>query len=642
MDVKRIGAFIKELRKEKNMTQEDLADALFVSGKTVSRWETGSTLPDLITLQSIAEYFGVDIRELIDGKRYPEKKEAEETSAETDGVASPAEDTEKETVRKMAEYSDKKEKRNSRRKWFISLLILLGVLASAALFFMKKCNDDLDRVRSVTFTGEVTHYETKRNGDLELCLLSEETQIVRVLVTEDTQMTDILKLRIQAKQRGLILQAQAIYTERELRASGKYGLDHAYRTEALYLVSEQTVPYDPESGLRKPLLELREGYTVSQAERDGCVVVDGGTLLHGEIRLAEFVKRAAEGIPSLIRVYNAFRATSSGMAYCLKELEYTGSAYILTYYDQTGDTHEWFLSQKSYQYLKEETFVRYERTTKAYLLTDDLTATFEGWLKRIVSSYYPLPSDAAYENFEVFLSYDISQPLNQGRPVYGIESASLEENGPIMRCVLGHGQTSGIFTYTLEVYGEKEGLLASRVFRSEWMDLSLVLEDEHLPNADGSFTARTKVRVKGVRHDGKTILYDIVLKDGQLDLLEIPWQPKEGQVYGNITLEDAAIVKELALDHMYKTLTDSEFPIEWSSSQDNEASVTVLDPLAWGDYSEGGGGTAWMVYAEKYGVQDHPDRIALVVIYPKISPVYSVTLVKPLETDVWTIVNYGF
>ena len=104
----------------------------------------------------------------------------------------------------------------------------------------------------------------------------------------------------------------------------------------------------------------------------------------------------------------------------------------------------------------------------------------------------------------------------------------------------------------------------------------------------------------------------------------------------------AAIVKELALDHMYKTLADSEFPIEWSSSQDNEASVTVVDPLAWGEYSEGGGGTAWMVYAEKYGVQDHPDRIALIVIYPKISPVYSVTLVKPLETDVWTIVNYGF
>ena len=98
MDVKQIGAFIKALRKEKNMTQEDLAEALFVSGKTVSRWETGSTLPDLITLQSIAEYFSVDIRELIDGKRYPEKKEAEETSGETDGVASPAEDTEKEII----------------------------------------------------------------------------------------------------------------------------------------------------------------------------------------------------------------------------------------------------------------------------------------------------------------------------------------------------------------------------------------------------------------------------------------------------------------------------------------------------------------------------------------------------------------
>ena len=43
MDQQKIGAFLKELRKEKNLTQEQLAEVLNVSGRTVSRWETGST-----------------------------------------------------------------------------------------------------------------------------------------------------------------------------------------------------------------------------------------------------------------------------------------------------------------------------------------------------------------------------------------------------------------------------------------------------------------------------------------------------------------------------------------------------------------------------------------------------------------------
>ncbi|MCR5082119.1 MAG: helix-turn-helix domain-containing protein [Parasporobacterium sp.] len=42
MDQQRVGSFLKELRKEKNLTQEHLAEELGVSGRTVSRWETGS------------------------------------------------------------------------------------------------------------------------------------------------------------------------------------------------------------------------------------------------------------------------------------------------------------------------------------------------------------------------------------------------------------------------------------------------------------------------------------------------------------------------------------------------------------------------------------------------------------------------
>ena len=50
MDQKKIGSFLKELRKEKKITQEAFAEILQVSGRTVSRWETGSNMPDISLL----------------------------------------------------------------------------------------------------------------------------------------------------------------------------------------------------------------------------------------------------------------------------------------------------------------------------------------------------------------------------------------------------------------------------------------------------------------------------------------------------------------------------------------------------------------------------------------------------------------
>ena len=54
MDAKAMCLFLKELRKERGLTQEQAAEALFVSSKTVSRWETGATIPDLETLMNLA------------------------------------------------------------------------------------------------------------------------------------------------------------------------------------------------------------------------------------------------------------------------------------------------------------------------------------------------------------------------------------------------------------------------------------------------------------------------------------------------------------------------------------------------------------------------------------------------------------
>lgn len=66
---KEIGAFLKQLRNEKGITQEQLAEILSVSGRTISRWETGTNLPDLSILVQISEYYDVEIKEILNGER---------------------------------------------------------------------------------------------------------------------------------------------------------------------------------------------------------------------------------------------------------------------------------------------------------------------------------------------------------------------------------------------------------------------------------------------------------------------------------------------------------------------------------------------------------------------------------------------
>ena len=69
MDQVKIGEFLKELRLEKKLTQSELADKLFVSNKSVSRWERGSNLPDIDILIELSRLYGVGLEEILDGQR---------------------------------------------------------------------------------------------------------------------------------------------------------------------------------------------------------------------------------------------------------------------------------------------------------------------------------------------------------------------------------------------------------------------------------------------------------------------------------------------------------------------------------------------------------------------------------------------
>ena len=73
MDQYVTGAVIKRLREGKNMTQQQLADKLSVSAKTISKWETGKCMPDYAVVKNLCEELKVSVSELMDGEESDDK-----------------------------------------------------------------------------------------------------------------------------------------------------------------------------------------------------------------------------------------------------------------------------------------------------------------------------------------------------------------------------------------------------------------------------------------------------------------------------------------------------------------------------------------------------------------------------------------
>ncbi|MBO4678342.1 MAG: helix-turn-helix transcriptional regulator [Lachnospiraceae bacterium] len=118
MDQKKVGGFLKELRKEKGLTQEQLAEQFGVSDRTVSRWENGNNMPDLDILIEISDFYDVDLREIFNGER-----KSEMMNKET-----------KETVLQAVDYTNTQAEKCNRR---IRICNATGMLIFVAFMFLK-------------------------------------------------------------------------------------------------------------------------------------------------------------------------------------------------------------------------------------------------------------------------------------------------------------------------------------------------------------------------------------------------------------------------------------------------------------------------------------------------------------------------
>ncbi|MBE6113652.1 MAG: helix-turn-helix transcriptional regulator [Erysipelotrichaceae bacterium] len=128
MEQEKIGKFIATLRKEKNMTQMELANRIQVSDRTISKWERGRGLPELSLLVPLCEVLEISVNELLSGERL--SKEVYQEHLE-------------ENILNTIEYSEKKIKRNVRGYQLVLGVILVIIVGIGMMFGI-----DIHRMRN--------------------------------------------------------------------------------------------------------------------------------------------------------------------------------------------------------------------------------------------------------------------------------------------------------------------------------------------------------------------------------------------------------------------------------------------------------------------------------------------------------------
>ena len=118
MDQIKIGRFIAELRKEKNMTQLSLADKLGITDRAISKWENGRGLPDVSLMKPLCEVLGISVTELLNAER------TKETDAETKA---------EETVYEILTDREAQIKSTQKIKKKYSLLRLLTIISGSII-----------------------------------------------------------------------------------------------------------------------------------------------------------------------------------------------------------------------------------------------------------------------------------------------------------------------------------------------------------------------------------------------------------------------------------------------------------------------------------------------------------------------------
>ncbi len=135
MDMIKIGRFLAQLRRECDLTQEQLGEEIGVTNKTISRWENGNYLPPVEMLQILSEKYGVSINEILSGERLSEEK-FKEKAEENIALAL---DNSIFTAKEKKDYFEKKWRKDHCVEMIFEMLILIALAVVGAIFMKELC-----------------------------------------------------------------------------------------------------------------------------------------------------------------------------------------------------------------------------------------------------------------------------------------------------------------------------------------------------------------------------------------------------------------------------------------------------------------------------------------------------------------------
>lgn len=120
MDQVKIGSLLKELRNEHSLSQEQLAEKFNVSSRSVSRWENGNTMPDISIMIELADFYDIDIRELLSGERKSDKMD----------------ENLKETLVMVADYTEEEKAKILKKVYICGQGVIITSVAALIVYFL--------------------------------------------------------------------------------------------------------------------------------------------------------------------------------------------------------------------------------------------------------------------------------------------------------------------------------------------------------------------------------------------------------------------------------------------------------------------------------------------------------------------------
>ena len=242
MDQEKIGQFILKLRKEKNMTQQELAKRIGVTDRAISKWENGRGLPDLSLLKPLCNELGITINDLLSGDKVKPKESAEKFE---------------ENILKTIDYSNKRVRHVKRLGLFTAIFIVLIFVILFGMFCI-----DITRMRNnkpVFFSTWGYEYVPPINLDYE----NMENTIKDYLIKEDE------KINQYENEKSFV--AMRTYLLKE-KSQTKYYI-YAWVLKEKYYLKDDIIIKDTASSMpyKFELSKIDDNFTITEYDipRDG-------------------------------------------------------------------------------------------------------------------------------------------------------------------------------------------------------------------------------------------------------------------------------------------------------------------------------------------------------------------------------------